>query len=339
MSAHRQGSVLIFSLWVLALLTMFAVSIGLSVRQRATLFSRIENRSQLRWIAEAGIKKAIGALKEDWKRNNGRLTAEGKQYLYNNPDRFKSVGIGAGIFNVFNESKSHALEQQRFYGVVDEERKLNINTASLEELVNLFQRNTPLDVPSSQALAEAIADWRQAGESKFTGYYSDDFYLNLEYPFEPKDAQFEMIDELILIRGMTAALLEQLQPFITIYGQGQVNVNTAPREVFSALGLNDSVIEKILEVRRGPDGEENTFDDYIFYKTYDIVSEMLKFVKLEVDEIKEIDRLNSLAKFTTVSSVYSIQSQAILNEKKQDFVTEAVFDLTENRILYWREKF
>ena len=61
--ASPKGVVLILTLWVLSLLTIFAVHIGMQVRQRATLMTRLQIRSQLRYLAEAGVKKGDRSVK------------------------------------------------------------------------------------------------------------------------------------------------------------------------------------------------------------------------------------------------------------------------------------
>jgi type II secretory pathway component PulK len=318
---------------------MFAVSIGMSIRQRASLLSRLEVRSQLRWIAEAGAKKAFAAIKENDKRQEGLFNAQTKSYLLRNDNLFKNIALGKGSYAVSDFSKIKDLLDPVIFGIVDEDRKINLNTASLDELIRLVQAVTASDSNEAQAVVESVLDWRETGEGQLTSFYSDDYYYNLEYPFEPKDAQFELLDELLLIRGVTPAVFKQLRPFVTIYGDGQVNINTADREVLAALGLSEGVIDKILTVRVGVDGEESTTDDYVFTKTYDIASDMLKFLKMELDEIREVDRLNSLAKLKTASSIYSVQSRAILQGKSQSLMVNAVFDARENRVLYWSEKF
>ena len=129
-----------------------------------------------------------------------------------------------------------------------------------------------------------------------------------------------------------------MYPFITIYGNGQVNINTASPEVLKALGLSEDVIEKVLMVRRGFDSREFSVDDHIFYKTFDIASEILSLTKLEIAQIKQIDLLNLAKKIKTNSSFYLIESQAKIQNKEEVLRIACVYNVMENRIEYWREK-
>ena len=130
----------------------------------------------------------------------------------------------------------------------------------------------------------------------------------------------------------------RLYSFITVYGNGHVNINTASPEVLKALGLSGDVIKKVLMVRRGFDSMEFSVDDHIFYKTFDVASEILSFTKLEIAQIKQIDLLNLAKKIKTNSSFYLIESQARMQNKKEVLRIACVYNAMENRIEYWREK-
>ena len=48
-----------------------------------------------------------------------------------------------------------------------------------------------------------------------------------------------------------------------------------------------------MTVRRGKDNVEDTLDDYVFLRTFDVATEVNQFVKLELSEIHAIDALNA----------------------------------------------
>ena len=148
----------------------------------------------------------------------------------------------------------------------------------------------------------------------------------------------EVIDELLLVRGFTPAILERLRPFVTLYGDGQVNINTASRTVLRALGLSPEVADKLLFVRRGVDETEATKDDYIFYKTFDVASEMAAFIELQPDEIAQLDALNGQRLIKTNSRYFEIQSRAYADPQRPERVVTAVYDSVDNLVVYWREK-
>lgn len=337
---NNKGSILLFALWVLAFLTIFAVQIGLSIRAKISLISRIEQRSQLHYLAQAGIKKAISALRLDLQQNSGTYTVDSKLFRHNNSSEFSAQKMGSGVFEVsYEERNSEESGGGKYFGLIDEERKINLNTAEPEEIRRIIKQALLCDDDKATELTEAIIDWREYGVSKPNGFYSDDYYANLEDPYTPKDYEFESLDELLLVEGIDQDAYQKLLAFVTIFGQGQVNINTASIEVLIALGLDEVVAGKLIAVRSGNDGFESTFDDFIFYKTFDIASTVKSFVGLTNEQIKQIDYLNARGKITTSSFYYFIRSAAYLDNSHSQLTALAVYNTRENRIEYWREKY
>jgi len=169
------------------------------------------------------------------------------------------------------------------------------------------------------------------------GFYSDAYYLGLDDPYPAKKTNFELLDEMLLLKGMTPAVYEQLIPYVTIYGNGLVNINTAPRPVLLALGLSEDLVSKILYVRRGADGEEATGDDFVFSAPYNIVVHLKRFADVSQAEADQIDKLNFETRLATFSDFYMIQSSAELPISGEKKAIRCVFNRKDGRIEYWRE--
>ncbi len=94
------------------------------------------------------------------------------------------------------------------FGLVEETAKLNINSASYDRLMNL--------PAMTDDVASAIVDWRDEDNTPSNGGAENDYYLGLQpQPYYCKNAPFETVEELLMVRGMTRELL---------YGTG----NTVP---------------------------------------------------------------------------------------------------------------
>src|SRR5262245_56177871 len=229
--SNNKASMLILAVFTLMLLTTLAATIGLRVRGRISMLGRIEDRSRLHFISEAGIKKAIAALRYDEKRHPQGLDAASKSYRHNNPEQFGSFTLDDGTVHVsYNAGEN-------LFGVLDEERRININTADRPTLVKLFQQLSPRPQDQIKEIVEGIVSWRKIHSTEMVGFVSDEYYQTLKQPYPAKHAPFELMDELRLVKGIDPELYDQVRPFITVYGDGQVNINTAPREVLVALGL------------------------------------------------------------------------------------------------------
>lgn len=121
-------------------------------------------------------------------------------------------------------------------------------------------------------LVANLADWTDTDDlRKWEGGREDSLYERLESPYRSKNASFDTLDEIRLVDGWHLdGVWERFGRHVTIYGGGQVNVNTASREVIAALiqgytdvQYPDAVIEDwvrlYFEVRNMPVAEGGAF--------------------------------------------------------------------------------
>ncbi|MFH1593562.1 MAG: hypothetical protein ABID09_02565 [Candidatus Omnitrophota bacterium] len=334
--SSTKGSILVITLWSLFLLTTFVIYLSYGVRQKLTLVKRLEERDQLHYISEAGVKTALFEIAKE---NNVERTSDAlRDNWSNNPGMFKDRRIGEGRFSVLynyldEESRSPGVR----YGLIDEERKININTMDRAALQRLFKIVLGADEIEQQELAASIIDWRD-GDSELTiplGSGEDFYYRGLRYSYEAKDAEFEVLDELLLVKGVTGDVYAKIKDYITIYGDGKVNINTAEREVLFALGLHAGLVSKILIFRRGEDGISATSDDNVFNNTSDIVPRLSQHQHLSASEVAELTMIRDRY-LSTGSNNFSINSVSGLIGRKNTSTTKAVIN-RDGEILYWHE--
>jgi len=334
----RQGTILILALWSLSLLTVFAVYLGVAVRGKIKLQSRIEERDKLYFLAESGVKKAIAVLNNDLMLNEYAFTVKAKQARHNNPEYFKNIPLAEGTVDIsfedFSESGSSA---QTRYGLTDEQSKVDINKADIATLQRLIKNVLGWQEQPARELAQAIFDWKEYGRNELVDFHGDEYYQSLQYPYSAKDGPFETIDELLLVKGMTKEILEKLKPFMTIYSNNAVNINTASRVTLLAMGWEETLVDKVLRVRRGPDGEEATKDDFIFESADTVNLDLQNFVQLEGVELYQIDEMFRGGQLATNSTHYTIIAQAAFRGQERKVIT-CVFDVIRSKIVYWREE-
>ncbi|OGW74890.1 MAG: hypothetical protein A2Z72_06285 [Omnitrophica bacterium RBG_13_46_9] len=328
-----QGSILIIALWSISLLSVFALISGSQVRYMMTLVKRLDERTQLRFIAEAGVRLAIAELKTEEK-NYHAMT----DMWSNNPQAFKDTSAGEGTFSicydyVYDRSKKPELK----YGLVDEERKININMADRAVLKRLFMLTMDIDEEEAQDLAASIIDWRDGDEelSVPVGSAESTHYRGLTYPYDAKNGLFEVMDELYLVKGIDRDVFEKMKDYVTIYGSGRINVNTAPKEVLMAAGLGERIANDIISFRMGRDKMIGTDDDGIFETTSSIVPKLSQFVSLSPSDISEISVVVDQC-LAVNSSAFKIRSISKSKSGKSSYMTIAVVD-KKGKILYWQE--
>ena len=329
----KRGAVLIFALWLISFLAVLAVNIAVGIRHKIIMLKRLEHRQQLLTVTEAGVKKAIAVLMDDIGRNQFQYTAAGKMIRHSNPEQLHNIQLGEDFCEV-----SYDTSGTTFFGMVDEESKININVAGKPVLKAIIILALKINDDQAQNLAESIFDWREFGQSQIIGFYSDDYYANLEFPYPEKKDQFELMDELLLIKGIDRAVFEKLSQYLTVYGDGRVNINTASKEVLMALGMGESLVDKILAVRRGADGFEYTFDDHIFHKTFDVATEVGAVLKIDSNDIRQINQFNVKGWLTTTSYYYTVRSIGHLVNTSEQKTIRCVFNTRESHIEYWNEK-
>lgn len=326
---------LIVALWSLCLLTTFAVYSGLTVRQKLNFIDRLNKRDSIHFIGKAGINSAILELRR--KNNQYDNYYALNESWSNNPSSFQNRSVGMGSFSISYDSGEDN-DRGLKYGLMDETGKININTADAKLLARLLEKVARLNEQRALNLAHCIIDWRDKDSFFQHAQYGaeDSDYRNLDEPYEAKDSLFEVKEELLLIIGMNQEIFEDIEDFITVYGEGKVNINTAPREVFSTLGLSDGLTQRILSFRKGEDQIVGSFDDNVFTNIQTIMPEISKYEGISSSEIAELSRFIEQEVFVTSSADFMIRCSARLNTSEQTQEITAVAN-QEGFIRYWQE--
>jgi type II secretory pathway component PulK len=222
--------------------------------------------------------------------------------------------------------------------MVDEESKININKADMKLLVSLMQVVLGVDATEAQELAASLIDWRDS-DSELSipiGSAEDSYYRNEKYPYESKDAPFEVLEEVLLVKGFNANVFEKLKNYITIYGKGRVNINTAGRKILYAIGLSPMAVEKILAVRAGKDGIAGTGDDEVFANIADVASAVTRNGGFTPTELADMS--NTINEYTTVvSSAFNINSIGKAPGDKDSGQISCVIDIKGRVLAYHRQ--
>ena len=338
---NSRGTVLILALWALGMLSVFIVSIGAQLRQKMNVVSHLERREELYWLAQSGVEKGrfVFSQAHQISEDDQPLPPSWQRLRWlNNPRAFRHVRIGRGFFELKYEYYDDAQDNVRtLYGFIDEERKINVNRADINILTRLIQSVLGVDTEEARALARAVIDWRLYGDSEIVGFFSDEYYDNLEFPYPEKKGDFENVPELALLQGWTPEVYRQLEPYLTVYGSGQVNVNTASAPVLTGLGLTADLVSTVLSVRRGPDGRDWTGDDVVFATLPEMVTALLSLETLTPGDIQIIHDLSAQGRLGTQSYYYRIDSYARIVPSGEKRKVSCVFFSPSRKILYWRE--
>ncbi|MBI5893489.1 MAG: general secretion pathway protein GspK [Deltaproteobacteria bacterium] len=166
------------------------------------------------------------------------------------------------------------------YAIIDEESKININTASRDLLWNLMKA-LGIEIAARDVIADSILDWRDTNSDyHLNGAESDDFYLKLSHPYEAKNGSLDSYEELLLVKGITPDIFygakdipqginfanlqtnaetktpedynsdfSGIHNYITSFGAHQININTASEKALEAR-LGTAVSQQIISQRK-----------------------------------------------------------------------------------------
>ncbi len=333
--ADVRGSILILTIWSICFLSTLAVILGLGIRQKLQLVQRLDERDKLHLTAAAGIKQAIVQIRQD---KESTFYSFEDRYA-DDPSVFRETALGDGRVDIRYDFFDDSFGQTKVrYGLIDEERKINVNTADAEVMERLFRFVLDVDEVRAQDLAASIVDWRDADSELSTpiGSAEDPFYRNLAHnPYEAKDAPLDALDELRLIKGMDANSMEKLKDYLTVFGDGKININTAPKAVLLAVGMSAYLVDKVMSYRFGKDAASGTEDDNVFDQYSNIVPHLSQFVSLSDSEVADLTRIAD--QFLKVQSEnFMARAVAHLNNRRNTTEVVAVFNRSGD-ILYWHE--
>lgn len=186
--SHRaDGTILIVTIWVVLVLAGLALVFARSMRVAA-----IVSTNQVASVeAECIASGACQYIRSELAANATDATVLDEDVPW------EQLQVGDGYFWVL---RSNLEEDSEFdYGLTDEAGKINLNSASLEMLLKLPNMTSEL--------AASIIDWRDEDSDVTTGGAEDEYYLLLSEPYNCKNAPFETVDEILLVKGASEELL------------------------------------------------------------------------------------------------------------------------------------
>lgn len=154
-----------------------------------------------------------------------------------------------------------------------------------------------LDVNEATIAAESLADWIDGNSQARPSGAERDYYTTLEYPDFPPNAAFSSLDQMLLVRGMdrVAKIQPRWREYFTLYGDGSIDVNTAPADLVEAFfRCTPDAAASLVATRYGNDLLENTEDDYSFRS----LDEVRTLLGLSGDQWERVSASATLANAT-----------------------------------------
>ena len=185
--ARTSGSVLIFVLALVVLLSVMAMRLMKETISEMQHVSQFHRRDDLRIHAYSALEIAVGALAE-WREIQRQLLSPAQGW----GDPVKYAEIIKWTVRVAVENGKLPMEQLR------KNRSL---LASLFETMTMAE-DDHVDYDESLEFADAFLDWEDADDNhRLDGAESSDYYENLEPPYFSPNRPIQSFDEFRLIKG------------------------------------------------------------------------------------------------------------------------------------------
>ncbi|MBP1748202.1 MAG: xpsK [Deltaproteobacteria bacterium] len=284
-------------LWVITILMTLVISFSFLIRTDAHSTIFFKEGIQKKFIAEAGMERAILEIYHRQTYREQTVVVEGNEV----------VRIDGRPYTGRIEPGSYRFRLQSESGKIDINKMTDLTGIVLKNLL------LGLDVSQDKAdtIVDSILDWTDSDNLRRLNGAEDEYYLSAQVPYRAKNAPFDTLEELLLVKEITPDILfgnkerKGIIHYLTIYGtSAKININAAPGEILMALpGLTEEVAKRIIDQREAAE-----------FKS--------------VQDIQAITGLNFpiLAQYIdmTEGNTYTIESTGFLGESRQGCGIRAV---------------
>lgn len=188
----RRGIILIITIWIMVILTGLVLILGRAMRVEAVCSANDLAGLQADAVEQGAVQYVLAHVDS----LGGTVPAAADMPC-------EGVKVGGGAFWIICPNWNNGLLPG--YGLVDEASKINVNSAP-EPMLALLPDSEP-------DIACAVVDWRSPAKASPTqspdggiGAQSD-YYLQADSPYQCKNAPFETVEELLLVKEMTTDFL------------------------------------------------------------------------------------------------------------------------------------
>ncbi len=306
----EKGIALIMLLWVLTILMVIVFSFSFMTRTETYATLSFKEGVEKQFLAEAGIERGIMEILY-------RMISIGMPIIV------EGLEEGMEVWKIDGTVYTGNMGDGRYtVRITDESGKIDINAisdANADLLRNLL-KNLELDDEQVNIIVDSILDWKDADDLYHFNGAETDYYMSLPNPYKAKNANFDTIEELLLVKGITPELLygngdkRGIIDFLTIYLKKNIiiNINAAPKEVLMAIpGMTSEIADALIDYRE--DKEIRTKEEIsgILGGNYPL---MAPYINTEGSNVFTIDASGNKG---DEKSNFSIRATVIIDENGQ----------------------
>lgn len=239
-SDSQKGIALLMVLWVLTILTVMVFSFTYMARTEAYAALSFRRTIERKFLAEAGMERGIAELFYMDANKNNTMVRPGDE-VWRTDGRPYKILTENGYYTIC---------------ITNESGKVDINTAPELILRNLLL-NLGLNLDDVDIIVDSVMDWKDSDDLHRLHGAEDNYYMSLPNPYKAKNADFETMEELLLVKGMTPEILygtegkKGIIDFLTVNSKmTKININAAPKEALTAIpGITPELADAIISIR------------------------------------------------------------------------------------------
>ncbi len=244
MRKSERGIALLVVLWVITILIAAVLSFSLMTRAETYGTLAFKENMEKQFLAEAGAERGISEM------------------VYRSVNLNQTVVLEGGELWKMDGTAYYGRMENGGYAVrvTDESGKISLNSLTSVSGVILSNLLVNMGVVPEDAdtIVDSILDWKDPDDLHRLHGAENEYYQSLRHPYKARNADFETLEELLLVKGVTPDILygtggkKGLIAFLSLYNRtNSINVNAAPVEIMAAVpGMNAAMAEQIVEFRK-----------------------------------------------------------------------------------------
>ena len=267
--AASQGVALVMVLWVITILSVVVLEFSFAMRTEVNITRNYQEQLNLYAAAQGSLQRAVAELilKRDARFQQLR----------------KNVKEGEAPFEYqewVTDGREYPVPFEKVEGtvrVMGEAGKVNVNRVS-DGMLRKIMTNLGLQAEARDVVVDSILDWRDPDDFIRVNGAENEYYQSLREPYDCKNGDFDSVEELMLVRGITPELFygqrvnskeeegvkEEpigLKDIFSLYAQGeQIDINSTSLPVLRVvLNLPLEVCRQVIRAR-AEKGFENPLD-------------------------------------------------------------------------------
>ena len=204
----ESGIALMLVLWVLALLSIIVFEFSYTMRIEATITKNFKEGERSYYLAQAGINRAFIELIKT--QRSTKKFKGAKDSLVDDPEEDEIEDEETDEWKPREEPYLFELEDGKCEVTIsDEGGKINLNWIAKQAkkdrklLSDIIEKSCGLEGEERDIIVDSIIDWVDKDHNHLMNGAEDEYYETLEDPYEARDGEFVIPEELLLVRGIT----------------------------------------------------------------------------------------------------------------------------------------